>query len=77
MRDGKVFSEKVIYPKGNPNNPVTSDELVNRLPRHGELRGQTARAAPRSTTRSRWRYGWKKSTMSGAGEVADGVPHSR
>ncbi|MGH7888902.1 MAG: MmgE/PrpD family protein, partial [Candidatus Binatia bacterium] len=29
MRDGKVFSEKVIYPKGNPNNPVTSDELVN------------------------------------------------
>ena len=29
MRDGKIFSEKVIYPKGNPNNPVTSDELVN------------------------------------------------
>jgi 2-methylcitrate dehydratase PrpD len=28
MRDGKVFSEKMIYPKGNPNNPVTSDELV-------------------------------------------------
>ncbi len=28
MRDGKVFSEKVIYPKGNPNNPVTSEELV-------------------------------------------------
>jgi 2-methylcitrate dehydratase PrpD len=29
MRDGKIFREKVIYPKGNPNNPVTSDELVN------------------------------------------------
>ena len=28
MRDGKVFSQKVIYPKGNPNNPVTSEELV-------------------------------------------------
>ena len=27
-RDGKVFSERVVYPKGNPNNPVTSDELV-------------------------------------------------
>lgn len=29
MRDGKVYSEKVVYPKGNPNNPVTSDELVS------------------------------------------------
>jgi 2-methylcitrate dehydratase PrpD len=29
MRDGKVYSEKIIYPKGNPNNPVTSEELVN------------------------------------------------
>ena len=29
MRGDKVFSEKVIYPKGNPNNPVTSDELIN------------------------------------------------
>ncbi len=29
MRDGKVFTAKVIYPKGNPNNPVTSDELVS------------------------------------------------
>jgi len=28
MRDGKVFNQKVIYPKGNPNNPVTSEELV-------------------------------------------------
>jgi 2-methylcitrate dehydratase PrpD len=28
MRDGKVFSEKVVYPKGNPNNPVSSEELV-------------------------------------------------
>jgi 2-methylcitrate dehydratase PrpD len=28
MRDGKVFSQKVIYPKGNPNNPVTSEELI-------------------------------------------------
>lgn len=27
-RDGKVFSERVVYPKGNPNNPVTSVELV-------------------------------------------------
>ncbi len=27
-RDGKVFTERVVYPKGNPNNPVTSDELV-------------------------------------------------
>src|SRR5262249_29083635 len=26
--DGRVFSERVEYPKGNPNNPVTSDELV-------------------------------------------------
>lgn len=29
MRDGKTYSQKVIYPKGNPNNPVTSAELVN------------------------------------------------
>jgi 2-methylcitrate dehydratase PrpD len=29
MRDGEVHSEKVIYPKGNPNNPVTAEELVN------------------------------------------------
>lgn len=28
MSNGKVFSEKVVYPKGNPNNPVTSEELV-------------------------------------------------
>src|SRR5262245_17812018 len=28
MNDGSVFSEKVIYPKGNPNNPITSEELV-------------------------------------------------
>ena len=28
MRDGKMFNQKVIYPKGNPNNPVTSEELV-------------------------------------------------
>jgi 2-methylcitrate dehydratase PrpD len=28
MRDGKFYSEKVIYPKGNPNNPVSSEELV-------------------------------------------------
>ena len=27
-RDGKVLSEQVEYPKGNPNNPVTSEELV-------------------------------------------------
>jgi hypothetical protein len=28
MRDGKVLSEKIVYPKGNPNNPVTCEELV-------------------------------------------------
>ena len=39
MRDGKVFSEKVVYPKGNPNNPVSSEELVSRVSRHGELCG--------------------------------------
>ncbi|MBI3064877.1 MAG: MmgE/PrpD family protein [Deltaproteobacteria bacterium] len=27
-RDGKVLSERVVYPKGNPNNPVTFAELV-------------------------------------------------
>ena len=29
LRNGETFSEKVIYPKGNPKNPVTSGELVN------------------------------------------------
>ena len=28
IRNGKVFREQVVYPKGNPNNPVTSEELV-------------------------------------------------
>lgn len=28
MRDGELLSEKVVYPKGNPNNPVTSKELI-------------------------------------------------
>jgi 2-methylcitrate dehydratase PrpD len=28
MRDGRILSERVVYPKGNPNNPVTSAELV-------------------------------------------------
>ncbi len=28
MRDGKTFNEKIVYPKGNPNNPVSSEELV-------------------------------------------------
>jgi 2-methylcitrate dehydratase PrpD len=27
-RSGTLISEKVVYPKGNPNNPVTSDELI-------------------------------------------------
>jgi 2-methylcitrate dehydratase PrpD len=27
-RDGKVFSERVEYPRGNPHNPVTAEELV-------------------------------------------------
>lgn len=28
MRNGNEFATKIIYPKGNPNNPVTSEELV-------------------------------------------------
>jgi 2-methylcitrate dehydratase PrpD len=28
MRDGRAISERVVYPKGNPNNPVTSEELI-------------------------------------------------
>ena len=28
LGDGKTFSEKIVYPKGNPNNPVTSEEVV-------------------------------------------------
>src|SRR5262245_2895190 len=28
MADDKVFGEKVVYPKGNPNNPVTPEEVV-------------------------------------------------
>jgi len=28
MRDGRILRERVVYPKGNPNNPVTSEELV-------------------------------------------------
>ncbi len=28
MRDGRILSERVVYPKGNPNNPVSSEELV-------------------------------------------------
>jgi 2-methylcitrate dehydratase PrpD len=27
-RDGKILSERVEYPRGNPNNPVTCAELV-------------------------------------------------
>jgi 2-methylcitrate dehydratase PrpD len=27
-RDGRCFNLRVDYPKGNPKNPVTSDELV-------------------------------------------------
>jgi 2-methylcitrate dehydratase PrpD len=28
-RVGKIFTERIEYPKGNPNNPVTSEELVD------------------------------------------------
>lgn len=38
MRDGKVFGEKIIYPKGNPNNPVTAEEVV------GAFRGMASYA---------------------------------
>jgi 2-methylcitrate dehydratase PrpD len=41
MRDGSNYREKVIYPKGNPNNPVTSEELVN------AFRGMASYAAKR------------------------------
>jgi Uncharacterized protein involved in propionate catabolism len=27
-RDGNVYRERVVYPKGNPKNPVTSEELI-------------------------------------------------
>jgi 2-methylcitrate dehydratase PrpD len=39
MCDGKTYSQKIIYPKGNPKNPVTSDELVS------AFRGMAAYAA--------------------------------
>ncbi len=39
MRDGRVLSEKVVYPKGNPNNPVTAEELI------GAVRGMASYAA--------------------------------
>jgi 2-methylcitrate dehydratase PrpD len=38
-RDGKIISERIEFPKGNPNNPVTSDELVD------SFRGMAAYAA--------------------------------
>jgi hypothetical protein len=38
-RDGNIFNERVEFPKGNPNNPVTADELVN------SFRGMAAYAA--------------------------------
>jgi 2-methylcitrate dehydratase PrpD len=38
-RDGTIMSERVVYPKGNPNNPVTSEELV------GAFRGMASYAA--------------------------------
>ena len=28
MGDGTVYAEKVVYPKGNPNNPVTAEEVI-------------------------------------------------
>jgi 2-methylcitrate dehydratase PrpD len=43
-RDGKIISERIEFPKGNPNNPVTSEELVD------SFRGMAAYAAkPLST----------------------------
>lgn len=27
-RSGTIYRERVVYPKGNPNNPVTSEELI-------------------------------------------------
>ena len=38
-RDGKIFTERIEYPKGNPNNPVSAEELVN------SFRGMAAYAA--------------------------------
>ena len=38
-RDGKIISERIEFPKGNPNNPVTSEELVD------SFRGMAAYAA--------------------------------
>jgi 2-methylcitrate dehydratase PrpD len=38
-RDGRTFTERIEYPKGNPNNPVTSAELVH------SVRGMAAYAA--------------------------------
>ena len=38
-RDGKIITERIEFPKGNPNNPVTSDELVD------SFRGMAAYAA--------------------------------
>jgi len=32
MRDGKLISERIVFPKGNPNNPVTSEELIESFP---------------------------------------------
>jgi 2-methylcitrate dehydratase PrpD len=51
-RDGKVFTERVVYPKGNPNNPITSDELV------AAFRGMSYSAVPLSAPAEidvRWR----------------------
>jgi hypothetical protein len=38
-RDGKIFSERIEFPKGNPNNPVMAGELVD------SFRGMAAYAA--------------------------------
>src|SRR5499427_1845304 len=38
-RDGKIISERIEFPKGNPNNPVASEELVE------SFRGMAAYAA--------------------------------
>jgi hypothetical protein len=38
-RDGEIISERIEFPKGNPNNPVTPEELVE------SFRGMAAYAA--------------------------------
>ena len=45
-RDGRCFNLRVDYPKGNPRNPVSSDELVQSF---HSMAGYAARPLVRST----------------------------